>query len=237
MDKIIIDGTEYNLNHIFETEKFNMSISGYNNSETPILSFKDKMYIGKAISKEVPKPDYEILQCVMPDDHPHQYINRCLTKEDPCKIYSVKRLSDMSVWNIGSDTQYGKINKFSIHNPYYDFLSVECDLGNCYLKDIKQPKRIPLFYADNGLTPIYENDEYWWLYGNDILSNIASKYSNCDKDDRKYFSTRQLAEDELLMNAPGLSLNDLLSVWSVGEMYTSPLFLKFKELAKSKLKL
>lgn len=54
------------------------------------------------------------------------------------------------------------------------------------------------------------------------------------------FSTRELAEEWVLMNKPLLSLEDLLSVWGVEpkkEVYNiSPLFVRFKELAEKKLK-
>jgi hypothetical protein len=53
------------------------------------------------------------------------------------------------------------------------------------------------------------------------------------------FSTRELAEEWILMNKPLLSLEDLLSVWGFEEnrvvYITSPMFKRCKELAEKKI--
>ena len=57
--------------------------------------------------------------------------------------------------------------------------------------------------------------------------------------DAVFFSTKELAEEYILMNKPLLSLNDLLSVWGSEKDFDvykeSPMFQNFKNLAKTKL--
>jgi len=55
------------------------------------------------------------------------------------------------------------------------------------------------------------------------------------------FSTKEKAEEYILINKPLISLNDLLNKWSrnggweIQKIKESPLFNSFKDLAKSKL--
>lgn len=242
MDKIIIGGTEYDL----EQTEWPPIV----NRTTPIVNIGNVFYVGKAIPKEVPKPDYEILECIMHGDYPHKYINRCLTKENPCKIHSVKRLSDNSIWTIGDNTEQGTIKGFQQGIGEWDkeifaeFSNGEtgCRLNINYLK--KVPERKPLFYADNGLTPICGGDKFWLVSETQFyLIPQTANFDNMPYHADKKFSSLQLANEYLLMNKPTLSLNELLSVWDSDndnppEYYKdAPLFLKFKELAKKKIKL
>ncbi len=66
---------------------------------------------------------------------------------------------------------------------------------------------------------------------------------NRDTNSWWYFLSKIDKDEYILMNKPSLSLNDLLSVWGGNDMFQhdgsvykdAPLFLQFKELAKSKI--
>lgn len=114
-----------------------------------------------------------------------------------------------------------------------------------YVESVR-PK--PLFTTEDGVD-IFEGDEYTFVWINDsargqsINTPYTKKAEKLSKDESwsksaKFFSTKEKAEDFILMNKPLLSLEDLLSVWSSEKddvLYGSPLFKSFKNLAKSKL--
>lgn len=134
MDKLIINGTEYELECV--GSRFESSTS-----PTPRVMLGGKDYIGKAIPNYPPK-DYEVLQ---------------YTTED--EIYSVKRLSDGEVFTVGEVTggySYDErpIEKFIIIG---DTLYARQRYGNTKLAAIKKIK-LPLFITEDGVSA-YEADK------------------------------------------------------------------------------
>jgi len=153
-------------------------------------------------------------------------------------IHSVKRLSDGEIFTIGDkvDSSIASVGKnknligFKIIN---DRLKVKfSNLGYYPLSTIVKSKQ-PLFTTEDGVG-LYENDSAYLVYDLGI-----PYYSTCHKDNNyfsqlyegiKVFSTKEAAEEYMLMNKPYLSIND------VKEAEKSSLFYsKLREIVKSKL--
>jgi hypothetical protein len=158
-------------------------------------------------------------------------------------IYSVKRLSDGLVFNVGDKTFDGVITKFEILDGVLivfisDVTWIKLDL----LQKVKQP----LFKTEDGLD-IYEGDDFWFVK-HSVSPSIdsmwcAKKVKNYDPfcsyfkyepQYEKYFSTKEAAEEYVLMNKPCLSLKDVFdegSIFCLAEWEK-----RLKDLVKSKLK-
>lgn len=90
---------------------------------------------------------------------------------------------------------------------------------------------------------LYEGDTCYCTHGNDdtTVREVVADSSNTfyySIKDVPVFAKKENAEEYVLFRKPCLSLRDLLSVWGDKdeiELYkTAPLFLRFKELAKTK---
>lgn len=166
------------------------------------------------------------------------------------RIHSIKRLSDGEIFTIGDNIEIrnlnSKIDGFYIKN---DYLMITSDLSNCgdYLKNIKKIKK-PLFTTEDGVD-IYKGDIFYYVkfkqYNNTLGkpfeivkgNHPAFKY---EPQYEKYFSTKEKAEEYILLNKPCLSLNDIFK--NVEEMRkglktfeNSQLAKRFKKLVKQKL--
>lgn len=114
-------------------------------------------------------------------------------------------------------------------------------------RDFGQPinyvKKLPkhLFKTEDGVE-VFCGDSYWCVNTSphfwSLFKQTARERTMLNKG-VKSFSTESLAREYKLLNQPLLSLDDLLSVWNYerdDKLYSSsPLFLSFKELAKTKL--
>jgi hypothetical protein len=125
-------------------------------------------------------------------------------------IYSVKRLSDGEVFTIGDkitpthqDVDFEYINSFQIENNICNF--------NSYRKSIKDLIKIkqPLFATEDGVD-IFEGGIFCEVTNNFSLGiNVKIKVYESSKT----FSTKEKAEEYILMNKPCLSINDILSIY------------------------
>lgn len=119
----------------------------------------------------------------------------------------------------------------TIDNLENDWIENYSEFWQPFVEKIKQP----LFTTEDGVD-IFEGDSY---YSYNLELDISSKFdSACLKisgknTDNKYFSTKEKAEEYILMNKPCLSLNDVLKL-SIDTEY-SYTFQKLKELVKSKI--
>ena len=161
------------------------------------------------------------------------------------EILSVKRLYDGEVFSVDEKVYLkasdGKgvfyIRKFSIKD------------GQCFASsgiNIMQLEKVKevLFTTEDG-KEVYNEDNVFLLctktwHKSPAISAPKDPFS--DDGRIKYFSTEKAREEYILMNKPILSLNDLIIVWDgdrlvgLSENYkSSPMFQRFKELAKSKL--
>lgn len=104
------------------------------------------------------------------------------------------------------------------------------------LKHLKHAKK-PLFTTKDGVE-VFEGDKYYFIQGNNFdledTTAIDNKYLN-PRGFVKRFSTKQAAEDYILMNKPCLSMKEVLNcreAWFRSTMSTKDELLK---LVKSKL--
>jgi|SRR6185503_8467787 len=113
------------------------------------------------------------------------------------------------------------------------------------MEEFKKSKEVNkvLFVTEDNV-PVYEGDYYYCVnrdfnhYGR---SNGLGWYH--PESGEKYFSTKEKADEYILMNKPLLSLNDILNNWDADSKYRvnpvaysdAPIFLNLKKVAKQKL--
>ncbi len=76
---------------------------------------------------------------------------------------------------------------------------------------IKEDSSSVLFVTEDGVN-VFENDKYWYVINHTPVEVLA--FPNCtygDKDNVKYFSTKDAAEEYVLMNKPQLSIQDVMN--------------------------
>lgn len=156
-------------------------------------------------------------------------------KNNKVIIHSVMRVSDGVIFSLG-DRITGKSDyNCIIHtidlNPNYpqimfNRLDEGIDLVNA--KRIKQKR----FTSEDGVD-IYEGDNYRCVNINTFFTHncTCDQYSNIKDDNFKYFSTKEKAEEYILMNKPCLNLNDIEYLLPDG----SSVFEKLKKVVKSRL--
>lgn len=179
-------------------------------------------------------------------DYGDGYIESLL-KCDKARIYSVKRLSDGEIFTVGDKIQTSMtltINKFIIIDNELLIDPFEI-IGTVALNKISKSKQ-PLFTTEDGVD-IFEGDEYfelitpnfhnktciWNILHNKTRTNINYDQKSNREHGRIWFSTKEKAEEYILMNKPCLSINDLLRKKLDDD---TEIFLNFlKKLVKSKL--
>lgn len=188
--------------------------------------------------QEVIEKDYEILSFVRKDDskvifYPRENglystTNKGQLKEsdllvDHIQIHSVKRLSGGEVFTIG-DTVDGYISN-TIKNPTWKdkvISKIELNsLGIVFWVDWNNyPGTVPLNYIQKAKqklfttkdgVDIFEGDKAWCVYPADFYM-WEHTFSLKSSDNRKIFSTKEKAEEYILMNKPCLSITDLVTI-------------------------
>lgn len=158
-------------------------------------------------------------------------------------IHSIKRLSDGEIFSVGDNVQhinnvtypYGIITK--IHQLSSDAIFIETNNGKngfdtnmCYVKKTKTP----LFKTEDGVD-IFKGDKYYWvnIYFK-IVEDIAHSETKSAKEYGVHvkadFSTKEAAEEYIIMHKPCLSINDIIEK----SILNKPIS-KIKELVKSRL--
>jgi len=156
-------------------------------------------------------------------------------------IHSVKRLSDGEIFTIGDKIQTSKvltINSFIIIDNELLISPFEI-IGTIGLNNFQKVKQ-PLFTTEDDVD-IFEGDEYCTIEKDTLryrIKEIAKKNSaGKNQDLLYYFSTKEKAEEYIIMNKPCLSLNDFNSLNETNEKALIGITLKkLKELVKTKLK-
>jgi hypothetical protein len=150
-------------------------------------------------------------------------------------IFSVKRLSDGEIFTVGdeiSNSKYprfkGKIEKFkrgdSTLQVYYD--------GFDSLKDIQKVK--PVLFTTHDGADVREGDRVWYFnQGYKLWDSKADPKFHNDEQRFHYFSTKEAAEEYILMNKPlNLSIREICNFQ--GSMDSVFLEDYLKKLVKSK---
>ena len=189
--------------------------------------------------------DYEILKLSLQRSIKHQIVSALENSEDytisllNCngnKIHSVKRLSDGEIFTIGDKTNFGLISKIVINNNSLSFYFEQKSCGYNLQTLIKWK---PLFTTEDGVD-IFEGDYSYGVHNSkfDIvkIKHINTVYVG---DNFIEFSTKEKAEEYILMNKPVLSLNDVASIYpginiSLPDLPLS-LSERLKNLVKSKI--
>ena len=160
--------------------------------------------------QEVVEKDYEILSLIASERHPqHKKGSKFLHNKDygfknmyPTEfwdIYSVKRISDNKIFTIGDSYEDLIIEKM--------FMSVDNNIITTYKPKAKQP----LFTTEDGVD-IFEGDLVVCFDKDSFcIRNKTYLFKEYDKNDRTYlfFSTKEKAEEYILMNKPVLSLKEI----------------------------
>ena len=158
-------------------------------------------------------------------------------------IQSVKRLSDGSIWTIGEKTTDGIITKFEILDGVlivfiYDVTWFKLDL----LEKLKQP----LFKTEDGVD-IFQGDKVHWVVTRDYrylyyIPFVSTHLESCFSKDGVYkvFSTKEVADEWILMNKPCLSIKEIAPIFGMYYLDNSKTSLdrlseKLKELVKGKI--
>lgn len=203
------------------------------NEETPDPT---KELVRRFIESKQPKPEWEIIQYTYPSGSTLPDYNHKLAASRNYPIHTVKRLSDNTSWAIG-DKFLGNggceltIKKFTASGEGMEVWSVE--YGYWLLCDIK---KVPAFITEDGCQ-VYENDKVW-LLSTDRWHTVSAKAPKSpfrgDKEQFKYFSTKEVAEEYIVNHKPCFSLFEVISIYDksrTGPLYTQAL----RSLAQSKI--
>jgi len=190
-------------------------------SDDYLLYFKTKGYKSKFGDREVPLDE--------------------MLNSQHYKIRSIKRLKDGEVFIVGDKTTEGIISEFKIDSFNSLLFQVPIlNIGHSWMciADAKKAKT-PLFTTEDGVD-IFEGDLYWYVHS--LTFELRKMFnSNYNSDNLysnkllKFFSTKEAAEEYILMNKPCLSIKDIDSI----NTYTSERLQisrsVLKNLVKSKL--
>ena len=201
----------------FETEDYYMT-----NMENGFKLFPKKIVENYPEFWElVVEKDYEILSLIEGkfiypcDKYSKDYINQ-LFNTLGVSIHSVKR-NDGEIFTIGdkvfSEYVNYTINKISIVNDkcmvsaLYDTNNPNGSRLHYNLNNLKKAKQ-PLFTTEDGVD-IFENNTSIYILDKFTIRHIKHKDFNVISKHVKYFSTKEKAEEYILLNKPCLSVNDI----------------------------
>ena len=201
--------------------------------------------------KPVVEKDYEILSVITNNDKFIEKVyNQESTIEPYWKIYSVKRLSDGEIFTVDDiilvhENEY-ILDKLYLQNNklYYDRFDDFSKGSGLFNKSIKKVKQ-PLFTTEDGVD-IFERNNIYWVnintfekvncnkYNDDLgeisIKSLLSKQYECKATG---FSTKEKAEEYILLNKPCLSYNEVLNA---AKIINKNAFETLKTLIKSKIK-
>ena len=210
----------------------------------------------KALRKEVssyePRPiekDYEILSFsknLSTEVVKVSKIDLALSVEEFFKnvcwnIHSVKRLSDGEIFTVGDfvkETVTGQCNSWEIKEfSLKDTRCFSCGVNINYIEKLRKV----LFTTEDGVD-IFEGDEFWYVTtkGFNLWTKTCDSMSggwavNAKKVGDIPFSTKEAAEEYILMNKPSqITLTDIKQWW-LGSIYSDEILESLIKLVKSKL--
>lgn len=191
--------------------------------------------------QEVVEKDYEILKLALArsikpevrdfEGYSLDYINGLLACKDNY-IHSVKRLSDFEVFTIGDKCKDINTNCITTVSEITlkDTICFINGVNINYLKKVKQP----LFTTEDGVD-VYPEGRISTVLSNTMelytIDGLAGKNTTPVKG-FKYFSTKEAAEEYILMNKSCLSVQDVLDNYSLSSTAT---FDNLKQLVKERL--
>jgi len=172
------------------------------------------------------------------------------------KIHSVKRLSDSAIFTISDKITSSSFSKLSDIDKIKEFYIPDekfCKMWNnqftindliirttrSWQSNLHHAIKVKqkLFTSEDGID-IFEGDPYHtYNLKLDILSQCDSA---CPKRsgkniDTKYFSTKEKAEEHILLNKPCLSINDLSNIKKKYQCFGDTIIEEAKNIVKSKI--
>jgi len=182
--------------------------------------------------------------CFQNEQGPYFNLDEILNKSHTFKIHSIKRLSDGEIFTIGDKLEHFIIESFK----FEDFgngnqLTAQDKNGGIFLSECKKFKQLIFQTIDR--VNIYENDIYFRVASKNIIFNKPSKYKASSKNkypDHKYpdyhinFSTKEKAEEYILLNKPCLSILEIYRLLlSAGVGLSGRKEKELEDLVKSKI--
>jgi hypothetical protein len=160
-------------------------------------------------------------------------------------IHSIKRLSDGEVFTIGNKvylTGYRKwvIGEISVDGKYMEIKNTNFNpktdgtLSNNQFGDLLKAKK-PVFTTQDGVD-MYKGDRYWFVdiaHSNPYVRDLIIDPNNNFSDSVVRFSTRELAEEYILLNKKCLSIQDVQNIIK-DAVHSSVLLKELKDLVKSR---
>jgi hypothetical protein len=157
-------------------------------------------------------------------------LDEMLDSKNEMYIYSIKRLSDGEIFTIGDKLEYNMIiKKFKIQNfGFGDKMTAEDEEPRRFLNELKKIKK-PLFTTEDGVD-IFEDEQHFTV---DYDFNcIKTKRITKPLDNDIKFSTKEKAEEYILMNKPCLSLKEIKETTTIKGLSLK----KLEILVKQKIK-
>lgn len=157
-------------------------------------------------------------------------------------ILKVKRLSDGEYLSIGDNSNFGRICGFKIEGDKMKVLYAA--VGDWqWISSIRKEKSNPpgLFKTEDGVD-VFEGGKFFFVHeGNWFISGEIVAFGNepvkvWKNEDIKTFSTKEAAQEYVLMNKPCLSVNDALKTFYLSKGPNEEFSNDIKELAKDKIK-
>ena len=199
-----------------------------------------------------PKPDWEILSYRVKGFVPREGGNVIIDKNslnwvpaqeghEYYEIFSVKRLSDGDVFTLSTPISTPKhknltLTNFLFHNNILYALTRPTD-EKWRISEIENVKK-SLFTTEDG-QPIYKGDKVALLSTDNWLISYSVTVTHSpfkgDKNQFKYFSTKEVAEDYVLWNKETLSLNEIKELGDIFNHRSNIYFQKLIQRAEEKL--
>jgi hypothetical protein len=172
----------------------------------------------KKFWEEIVEKDYEILSLVSSERNP-QHKKGCKFLHN--KDYKFKNMHPTEFWDIHSVKRISDNKIFTIGDSYEDliiekmFMSVAGDILTTYKPKIKQP----LFTTEDGVDIFDYSDSFYWIRKDTLklcermtLNTSHSVFFQYEPKKELYFSTKEKAEEYILMNKPCLSINEITNL-------------------------
>lgn len=162
---------------------------------------------------------------------------------DCYNIHSVKRLSDGEVFTVGDKVTHKngvcKGNIKSFYTTSKNEIALHIENANIFLENWVKLKQ-PLFTTEDGVD-IFEDTNFIWIAINN--ENYSWKINEVNSSTKFYFgnvhklfSTKEAAEEYIIMNKPCLAINDLKNIKEENGCFADGLIGYATEIVKQKLK-
>lgn len=195
--------------------------------------------------EEIVEKDYKILSFRHKDQNNKDCIEIDYDKNfkgnEYWDIYSIQRLSDGKIFTIGDSVSILRFGILTITHLFINdrnkILFESYNRKIYKLEDIIEHCELPLFTTEDG-KEIFEGDNVYFINTTNHRYNIDIKFNICEyKSHLLYFSTKELAENYILLNKPCLSLKEVEQFYNKLLDFSNNNSKGLKDLVKQKLNL